>query len=101
MARRCPGRPCGCARVLEVVITKVDDVDAVLPRAAQPLVDQVDTDHPDVPVMCDLAGHRADRAQAEHQQRAALGRLDDTRRAFLIPVVHYNKGEMIGGGSRI
>ena len=44
-------------------------------RSVQPLVDQVDTDHPDVPVMCDPAGHRADRAEAEHQQRAALGHL--------------------------
>jgi hypothetical protein len=56
-----------------VVATQIDDVRAVFARPVQPLIDQVDTDHPTTLSVCgDAARHRADRAEAEYHQRAAV-----------------------------
>src|SRR5690606_21013112 len=61
-------------RGLDVVGVHVEHIGAVGPYLLDAFGDPVDTDHPAVAAVGgDPAGHRSDRAEAEHHQRAAVG----------------------------
>jgi hypothetical protein len=68
-------RPDGVADAGAVERGEVDDVDALLSDAAQPVLDEVDADDAVAELPADPAGEVADRSEAEHDERPALGDL--------------------------
>ncbi|CAB4915252.1 unannotated protein [freshwater metagenome] len=66
--------PDGVAQVV-LVLAQVDHLDAAGPHPGQPVGHQVDADHPVALVLADPGREVAHRAQAQHDQGAAVGHL--------------------------